>query len=311
MTNLRRTMTVSAAVATTGLLSMLGLSGCSSAAPSLAQCAVVSGQGFLDDQHVKSVVYPGEKVHKGSGEISWYMWCNARNYVIGGKNADSDSPSQVRTAPAPKNAAAALPINVNTFTTWQLNQNRSALIHFLPFCLKYGCATNTDQTDSGNADLTRSSNPGWNNMLSEVVRPAIDAAVADAASQVGPDVWTDRSQWQHFGELISAALPAELNKRTGSSTPYFCGTNSTRTNCTNPTVLVQNVWPADPNIVQQYNQKIQSQQGGAVGKARRDAATATYGSLADWALAMQDLVAKCHELGVPCNIYVGQPAPGK
>lgn len=285
------------------------LTACSTAAPSLAQCAIVTGHGFLDNQGIKSVAYPGDRVSKGSGELSWYVWCNARNYVVGGKNADSDQPSQVRTAADAKTKDAALPISVNTFTSWQLNQQKSALRSFLPFCLKYGCATSTDQTDSGNADLTRSSNPGWNNMLTENFKPALDAAVADAALQIGPSVWVDRSQWQHFGELISAALPSELLKRTGGSTQFFCGTDSTHANCTTPKVIVQAVWPTDPSIVQQYNQRIQAEQGAAVGKARQAAAVATYGSLANWALAMQDLVAKCHELGVTCNVYVGQPAP--
>lgn len=292
-------------------LSVTGvLTSCSQATPSLAQCAVVTGHGFFDNQNVKSVVYPGENVSKASNETAWYVWCNARNYVVGGRNADVGDPSQVRTGALGTDPAT--PISVSTFTSWQLNQSRSALVKFMPFCLKFGCATNTDQTDGGNADLTHSSNPGWNNMLLEIMKPAVDAAVADAAAQMPPTVWVDRSQWTHFGELVSAALPAELAKRDGSQVPYFCGPGSTTNICTNPSVIVQNAVPTDHNLVVQYDEKIQAQQGVAVGKARRDAASSTYGTLADWALAMQDLVTKCHEAGMTCNIYVGQPvATGK
>jgi hypothetical protein len=177
---------------------------------------------------------------------------------------------------------------------------------FLAFCLKYACANTTPQNDTSNADLAHSSSPGWENMLNEIMPPAIDNATREVITQFGPSLWTDQAKWPALAAAISAKLPALLDQYTGSATPFFCGTGSTTSKCMPFTVTVNSVSPANPQIVQAYNQAVTAQYQQQADAARLSAAKGVYGADASWFLGMIDLVNACGQQKVPCTIYAGQ-----
>ena len=296
---------------------MLGAAACSHVQPSLAQYAIVTGHGNFSNQQVLDVVSPGQNVHLGSGTTTWYVWANTRNYVTATSNGDRSNPQAEITGPGP-NSAPGMSDLTWTYVTWEINPaivNKDTsgqfpvATQFLAFCLKFGCADQTAQNDSSNADLTRSSSTGWVSMLAEVMPRAVDNATRDAITTYGPDLWTARGSWDAYGTAISSHLLSEISQLDGSSTPFFCGPGSTMTNCTPPSVVVQNVTPSDPAVITAYNQQVAAQYAEQAGAARLKAAQEIYGADANYFLGVEDLSNNCKT----CTFYIGSPpvAPGK
>lgn len=290
--------------AAAGLLagSAVALTACSQAQPAISQCAIVTNNGFgASSQDITALVRPGGKVDIGNNQIAWYYPCDARNYVTMPVGGDRQSPMSVRTGPG-KNQPG-MPVQVWTAVYWTPNESDAAMKAFLPFCLKYGCASQDYQTDQSVADSAHFSTPGWNGMLAENFGPAIDRATQDVIGQFGPDLWVDHSQWSKLGTLIAQNLDAELAKETGSSIPFFCGDSSTPTTCTSMQVVVNNVTPTDPQVQQLYDQQIAAENSIAVNTARLNAAKELYGPYAQYFLGLEDLANQCKT----CTIYVGAP----
>jgi hypothetical protein len=293
----------------------LALAACSSEIqPSIAQYAITTGHGNFSDQQVLDVVSPGQNVHLGSGTTTWYVWADTRNYVTAPANGDRNNPQAELTGPGAGNAPGMSDYTW-TYVTWEINPAIVTKVNgqfpvatdFLAFCLKYGCADQAAQNDDSNADLTRSSSPGWEAMLNEVMPRAIDNATRDAITGYGPDLWTARGSWDAFGTVISSHLLSEISQLDGSSTPFFCGPGSTTSKCTAPDVIVQNVTPSDPAVITAYNQQVAAQYAAQAGTARLAAAKEIYGSDANYFLGVQDMINACHAAGTTCNIYVGNP----
>jgi len=276
--------------------------GCSHAAPAISQCAVVTGLGFGSDQNIVSVAHPGDKVQVGSGDTAWYYPCDARNFVTAPSGGDRSDPMSVRTGPGPKNAPG-MPVYVWTSVYWTPNQADAAMRAFMPFCLKYGCASSSTQTDASVASLAHSSTAGWNNMLDENMGPAIDQATQAVIGQFGPSLWTDHASWAQLASLIAQNMNAELARETGSSIPFFCGDSSTRSKCAPMTVVVTNVTPADPAVQQEYDQQIAAENALASNQARLRAAQELYGPYAQYFLGLMDTSQQCRS----CTFYVGPP----
>ena len=276
--------------------------GCSHAAPAISQCAVVTGYGFGSSQNIVAVAHPGDKIQVGNGDTAWYYPCDARNYVTAPSGGDRSAPMSVRTGTGP-GGAPGMPVQVWTAVYFTPNQDDPAMKAFLPFCLKYGCASDSTQTDNSVSSLAHSSTPGWNNMLAENFGPAVDRATQDVIGKFGPTLWTDHSQWAALGNLIAASFNAELEKETGNSTPFFCGDSSTVTNCTQVQVVVSNVTPTDPQVGAEYNQEIAAENALAANTARLKAAQELYGPYAQYFLGIQDTAADCKT----CTIYIGAP----
>lgn len=301
-----------AALATGGL----ALSACSSEIqPSVAQYAITTGHGNFSNQQVLDVVSPGENIHLGSGTTTWYVWADVRNYVTAPANGDRSNPQAELTGPGPQNAPGMSDYTW-TYVAWEINpaivvraQNGTypAATAFLSYCLKYACADQTAQNDTSNAGLTRSVSAGWEAMLNEVLPRAIDNATRDAIVNYPPSLWTDRGQWDAYGNAIGSHLLAEIQQLDGSSIPYFCGPGSTTAKCTAPDVIVQNVTPSDPAVITAYNQQVAAQYAAQAGTARLNAAKEIYGSDANYFLGLQDLVNACAADKTSCNIYVGNP----
>jgi hypothetical protein len=288
---------------------------CSSVAPSIGQYAVVTGQGAFSDQQVKQVVDPGVRAHVGSGDTIWYLPAQVRNYVTAPSGGDRSNPQAELTGAntAPGKTSPGMLDYTWSYVAFELNPaitnpDHKVINSFFPFCLKYGCATQTAQTTSGNSSLTRSSAPGWLNMLAEIFPHAIDNATHDAIGDFGPNLWSDNAEWTSFGNDIAKRLPGALANLDGSgSTPYFCGPGSTQSKCQPFTVIVNNVTPADSSVVTAYNQEVAAAYAAQAGTERLNAAKEIYGPDANWALALLDMISACKAAKVPCNIYAGNP----
>lgn len=299
--------------------SALLLAGCSHIQPSIAQYAITTGHGNFSSQQVLDVVSPGDNIHIGSGTTTWYVWADTRNYVTAPSDGDRGNPQAEITGPGKATPGSSSTPGMSdytwTYVTWEVNPRIVTEVdgqypvatQFLAFCLKYGCADQSAQNDSSNANLARSSSPGWEAMLNEVFPRAIDNATRNVITGFGPDLWTDRGEWDAYGNDISAQLPAQLSALDGSSVPFFCGPGSTVTACTAPSVIVQNVTPSDPAVITAYNQEVAAQYAEQSGQARLKAAQEIYGSDANFFLGAEDLVSECAAKGISCNVYLGNP----
>jgi hypothetical protein len=305
----RRVLPLAAAVVAAGL----GLAACTHVQPSLGQYAIVTGHGALSTQQIKQVVAPGDSVNQEDGTTVWYFPGNYRNYVTLPQNSDRNNPQAVTTGPGPKQEVG-MSVHTWTYVGFEVNpaittqkDHYAVATNFLKFCLKYACATTEAQNDTSNAGQVRSSDPGWENMLNEVMPRAIDDATQTAIQKYGPDLWTNRAQWKKYGTEIADNLTGELNTLSGSIIPYFCGPGSTMTTCTPLSVTIQNVTPVDSDVITQYNKQVSAQYAQQASAARLKVAQALYGPDAYFFTGLQDTIGMCQAKGVTCNIYVGNP----
>ena len=302
-----------AGLAGAAILAGTFLTSCSHATPSMGECAIVTGRGFGDKQEIKHVVHPGVKVGKGHKETPWYFPCNDRNYVTGdGGDRGASQPIKLQNG----GSTPGTPVYVYSRMPFTLRQDDSSLkAWFSGLCLKYGCASNDPQENSSNSDKEHSSDPGWNNLLSEQVGPALDRAFQNVMNdpqykgKFGSGIWTQGS-WPELDKAVSAALPQAMVETSGLNLQWLCApTANPEKNCPAPQVHITALQPTDPTIVTQYNQQIAATNAKAVNKARQDAAREAYGPEAGYFLGLQDLVKQCQAAKVTCNIYVGNP-PG-
>jgi len=292
----------------------LAATACTHVQPSLGQYAIVTGHGALSTQQVLDVVMPGDSINQQDGTTVWYFPGNYRNYVTLPNNGDRNNPQATLTGKGP-DKEPGMSDYTWTYVGFQVNPaindkagNWKTATAFLKFCLKYACASTSAQNDTANAGQVRSSDPGWENMLNEVMPRAIDDATQTAILNYGPDLWQNRAVWKQYGSDIAAALTGELETLTGSGgLPYFCGPGSTETTCTPLSVTIQNVTPVDPDVVTQYNKQVSALYSQQAATARLNAAKAIYGPDAYFFLGLQDTIGMCQAKNTTCNIYVGNP----
>ncbi len=282
-----------------------GLAGCTTAVPALSECAATTNGGFgSNGQGITSVVHPGGQAQVGNGDTAWYWPCNDRNFVTAAVNGDRKAPEYaVRTAASADGKTPGMPVYVWSSVYFTPNQNEPVMRQFLPFCLKYGCATTDPQSNADIANQERSSSPGWENMLLENMGPAVDRASQLAVQRFGPTLWQDQGNWDKLGNLIAADLNAQLSKETENANPFFCGSGSSQGACTPMTVIVSNVTPADPAVVTNYNKQVAAEQAAAANTARVTAAQQLYGPYWAYELMIADEAANCPK----CSFYIGNP----
>ena len=306
-----------------GALSVLGflLAACSSATPSVGQWAITTSHGTFSNQQVSDVVQPGGHV-KLNGVTVWYLPAQFRNYVTAPASKDKNivpdrtDPQTVITGPGKANEPG-MPVHVYTYVGFEINPaigarlpngqaNQKFAKDFLPFCLKYGCASHTAQNSNQISQSLRVSDPGWLKMIDELWPTAIDNSTQFGVSHFGPDLWTNHADWPKLATYISKQMLPEWQKLDNSPTgePYFCGPGSTTTRCDPPLVQVKYVYPTDPGVITAYNQKITAFYNGQAAQARFNAARALYGNDTNWALAIMDIESHCPKT---CNLYVGNP----
>jgi hypothetical protein len=274
---------------------------------------------------VQNVVSPGQELNTGSGTTTWYFPGNVRNFVTGKNGNEAGDRSQSAQVLTGSSTAGApgMPVFINSYLGFEVNpaittpnRNYRMATAFLSFCLKYACASQDAQNDTGNAALAHSSSSGWENMLSEVMPTAIDNATRMEITKYGPELWTTQSEWNALATDIQGQLQAQVDTLTGSTiagtAPYFCGPGSTVSKCTPFVFEVTKVTPASSAIINAYQSANAAQYQLQAAQARIKAAQALYGAYANWVLAMEDVENNCP---TKCTIVVGNsggvaaPAP--
>lgn len=282
------------------------LSACHNVQTFASQCAYVIQNGYFDQRHVKDILLPGQR-YNGNNVTTRYVYCNARNYVVNTRSGDLTDPIQAKTK-AGSNGDGT-PVDVQLTAYFTVNQNRQAMLDFLPFCEKYNCFSPKDTT--GNDTQERSSSEGWRNMIDENFPNAIHRAVQHAMLQFPPNIWNDTSQWPKVADAVQADFAEQMGVATQATTPFFCGQGSTPTKCDPVRFSIERIDPTDSAIRDTYNQQVeqQYQQQLAAQQARTNAALlraakAKYGPQADYFLGLQDTIDHCKG-NASCVISVG------
>lgn len=289
-----------------GAILPFALTACNDTKAFPSQCAYIIGNGTGDSHQIKSIVHPGGQVHNTADDISEFVPCNSRNFLITDQanTGDRKEPALGRTAKS--ETAPALPVKGFLRMYWTLNQSDDALRSFLPFCEKYGCYTTDGGKVTGNANF---STPGWNGMLRENHSLVINKVFAEAVATFGPNLWQDQALWPKVAEHMSAHFAEEMRATTGSDKDFFCGSwfkKEDRTEvCTPVRFQIDSIAPVDPAIADIQQQTALAQQQKALRDAQAAANKNRYGSLSDYYNGLQDTIRACKDAGQSCTIIVG------
>lgn len=287
------------------------MAGCGATAPApSAMGAFVVGDGHSShDTRVHNFVYPNQKIkYDNNTEVLRYIPLNARNYIVndgskrdanGNVVGDVHSPFLVYTK-------SGTPVQVQASAFWTLNQTRSVLINqFWPLCYKYTCAS----SDAKGGDVNFST-VGWNGMLGENFLPSMQAAIADAMSEMDDTIWQTHSRALYvvLAKKASEKFADEVLKTTGYNVNLFCGSGDSSWldkdyktfRCTNVRFRTDDV---------KYDSSAVAGTGTAnnavLNKQKLDAARALYGDNAGYWLGLQDTIGECKDSKVACVINVG------
>jgi hypothetical protein len=315
-------MRIRAVTAATGVAAAVALAGCSHIQPSLGEWAITTGHGATSTQNVKAVTAPGHKTYLGNGTTSWYFPASPQSFITGpGDGSDRLQSTPSFTGSGGK-SQPGIAMFVHTYVTWEINPaiqrkdkdgSYAVATHFLQFCIRFGCATNSSLNNAANAAKLRSSDPGWINMVDNIFPKAVDAATRKVLTDFQPDIWTSagESQWPVLAGDIAAQLPHEIANFTSSEEEgqpdYFCGTGSTETDCKPIFVQVTNVTPTDPGIVAAYQLQQQSNYQLTASASRLAVAKELYGPDAYFFLGVKDTITACEAAKTTCTIYMGSP----
>lgn len=296
---------------TIALLSALVVGGsltavaCSTTKTYASQCAYIIQSGFLDAHHLKRILHPGEQTGS-TNDTTRYVYCNARNYLVR-PGGDLDGELAGRTK-ANSDGTPGNPVKVQLSMYWTLNQTDEALRAFLPFCEKYSCFSSADTGGSA-----RYSSPGWNGMLAENFKPALERALVQVLPKYDGNLPNEQGDWTKLADDISAQFMQQIKVSDGSDgLDFFCSSGSPEGKCKPVTVTVDHVEFANQQAQDLYNQsstldaqRANAEKQAAVNKALLDAAKAKYGSYAAYFLGLQDTIQKCHDAGQNCTIILG------
>lgn len=289
------------------------LSACNNTQTFASQCAYHIGNGYFDARHVQNILHPGER--KNSNNVTTrYVYCNARNYIVAqSKDATADQYTPIEAKTGKNQYGDGTPLNSFLSAHFTLNQNEDVMLKFLAFCEKYNCFA---PKDTSNNTGTHSSSEGWNTMLAENMRFALQRATQQAMLKFAPDIWNDQSKWPAVADAISANMKEQLHSQTGINIDFFCGTGahllagkdehkSGSWTCPPISITIDNILPQDPNVVSIYNKEVQQQnlrqlagEEQKTNEAQLAAAKAKYGPYAEYFLGLEDT---CHA-GTTCVI---------
>lgn len=215
--------------------------------------------GPIQGTHFVSVVQPGTGNHfYGIMENTYMLPATQRTYIIdkdpntGEKKGAADFVSGVSS----DNVTFSFEIAVY----FKLNTEPKVLRQFFEqICLHDHC---TDLGDGG----------GWDKMLAQYFRPQIENAVRlEAGNYDREHLYRDPATLKKMQADIEGILKDRVNTNLGG--PFFCGPDSTATNCTDFTVVVKNPTPPQ-NVADAYNdtaaaaQKVVTAQNDAAAKVK-------------------------------------------
>lgn len=289
---------------------VLGLSACSAyqakAFPS--QCIYLLQHGWGDAHHLKDIVYPGQRENAANDSLK-YVYCNARNFLVGQSGGDEPTPITVRTKTG-VNGDQGTAVNLQLSMYWQLNQDKTALTAFLPFCEKYNCfSSSSSVSDTG----AHSSSAGWNSMLAENFPGALQRASITAAQTFDAQLPNEQGNWSKFGDAVAANFMKEIATAVGSgNTPYFCGSGSKAGTCAPVVVQVNDITFANAAAQDLANTSSNLAQQDAIAKQQAQVNTDTlaaakdkYGDSAGTVLGTIDTINACKAAGTTCIVTLG------
>lgn len=289
--------------------SALAMSACTNAKTDASQCAYLIHSGFFDAAHVKDILYPGQRINTNNVTV-YKVPCNARNYEVTDASSDhGDLKSPIQSKTGADKDVPGTPVGVELTGLFTLNESKSALTAFLPFCQKYSCFTDSKSDTSA----TNFSSPGWNGMLRENFQPVLNRAVRIALLKFGPNVWNDQSEWPAVGDAISATFNVQMQSQTGQSDDnvnFFCASGAKVGTCPPITIQVDNIIPPD-YVKKAYDaqvaaaqQKLTAQAQQATNQAQLNAAKAKYGTDAGTVLGLLDEINACNA-STHCSVILG------
>lgn len=281
-------------------------------------CGWIVGNGQGDnDAKIKSTVWPDQKVtYDETEETTRFVPCGPRNYITvdGGETGDWQTPYEALTSDG-------TPVKVTLDALWQLNQTETVLAMFAELCNKYACYT-TDTSVGGSNFAT----DGWNGMLRENFRPAIENAIKQAMPKFSDDIWQkqDPAVVDEFEVAVSAAFMETIRARTGYNADLFCGSGNSgwsdpenagadgnEFTCTQVRFDSASVKAANAGVQANASATTQVELDTAANEARYTKSFPLYGDQTHYWLGVQDSVAKCPS-GSTCNIYLGNvPTSGQ
>ncbi|MDQ6649477.1 MAG: SPFH domain-containing protein [Actinomycetota bacterium] len=200
--------------------------------------------GPFQGTHFKEVIPPGTGTqYYGQLEHLYYLPSTQRTYVISrDKNASDNHEVDFITAPANDNTPFTLEATVN----FKLNQNPVYIRQFFEqICLHDNC---TDLSPGG----------GWDKMLATYFRPQIIQSVSFEAKKYSRDqLYKDGGVLNAINSAVAQVLADRINQVVGG--PFFCGPDSTPTNCLPMAVTIQNPTPPQ-KVIDAYASNAASQQ---------------------------------------------------
>jgi regulator of protease activity HflC (stomatin/prohibitin superfamily) len=219
--------------------------------------------GPIQGTHYKEEVPPGTHTKfYGLLENYYFLPATQRNYIISADPNRGDrhgvdtikTPSQDRV---PMTVEAAIYFKVNTATNDIKGFKGGTLRRFFEqICLHTNC---TDLSPGG----------GWDSMLDQFFRPQVDQALRLEIGKYNyQEEWQDPQTRLAIQNAIGPVLKDSINSKLGGE--FFCGPDSSRTNCTDFGFVLQGVNP--PQEVQdQFSQTAAAAQSVQVNKQQAQA----------------------------------------
>lgn len=186
--------------------------------------------GPLDGTHFVEVVQPGTgRAFYGLAESLYYLPATQQNYIIDrdpntGDKGAGDTVVGVSTDNVRFDFEAAVYIKLNT-------EPHTLRQFFEQICLHDHC---TDMSKNG----------GWDKMLDQYLRPQIENSVRlEAGKYTREQLYRDPESLRAMQTDVERELKDRVNTNLGG--PYFCGPDSTPTNCTDFRVVLKNPTPPE------------------------------------------------------------------
>ena len=299
---------------------MIGAAACSNpvaaseGAPPANCVFIVGDTKGGDDGDVHDVIYPNDDNYTvGNGEDSWFVNCNARNFLI--NDGSEFYLDDIPIGDIHKPLLITTPSGVSFYITggayWTLNQNRAAMEEFWSICLKYNCAS--PEAYDPSAQDQNFATVGWSGFLAENFTYSILGAANKGAAFVSDDIWNLRSQEQIdiLEDKISELFAAELRTSLGFQNDIICGSNTSAWQDPNNPGDEGNEFICTPIRFEIHSVTVapdeqQTPAGLAVlNQLRHDNAEILYGDSTDEVLGNLDLIDACAQSGANCTVVIG------
>jgi regulator of protease activity HflC (stomatin/prohibitin superfamily) len=211
--------------------------------------------GPIQGTHFKEVEPPGTHTQfYGLLDHYYYLPATQRTYIISADpNAGDKKGVDVITAPSA--SPNSVPMTFEATAYFKINTNPVVLRQFFEqVCLHDDC---TDLSPGG----------GWDKMLAQYFRPAMEQALRTEAGRYSyEDLWHNPDVRAKIQTAIGPVLADDINTNIGGQ--YFCGPDSTPTKCTPFGFVLQGANPPQV-VIDAFSATAASQQG--IVKAKADA----------------------------------------